>query len=558
MGDISQLAQVADTTKTRQQSWNSIGTIGRYTLVAVVVMIALNCAMVLSLRVFPDHDGPMFSYIAHVAQDLLSGGKEYGRYFALRAVVTPYAFNIYALMTLNRIFDPVTSEKLFVCLVVALLLGGAYALSRSVSPRFGAAGLLVCPFALHKLIFLGFQNFPAAAGIAIFLCAFWCAHYRRWKWWKTVIFSAALALLAITHPTGTLITGLFLAIHAFVLVVQYFANTSGPWTTRFGGALLQIRLHALHLLLCVPPIIFIVHSTPVGTGDSLILSVSYWVQQLRKFALFGPLSAFQVWYYAAPQAISVVAAAALLWTSLRKREWTTPGAVNALACLLAAIAFTLLYMVSPGEVAGGAYFDQKFPILVLVFFFAAAARNEMAEKWHWVMGSAVCAVSLFLLGYQTIQCRRMNVEMADVLDAPTVPRGNVGALTFEGPIMTSHRPFSPMVYGGAYYFIRSHAVMINVPYWIDHPYVLIYPIDPANSTPAAPPPIARGIRLQNTEAVIPWLLKGDPQQLDFLLEGQIRPNSGTGETGLIAERRGLIPAQWKGGYFHLFVAPSVH
>jgi hypothetical protein len=218
--------------------------------------------------------------------------------------------------------------------------------------------------------------------------------------------------------------------------------------------------------------------------------------------------------------------------------------------------FTLLYMVSPGVVAGGAYFDQKFPILALVFFFAAAAWNRAPERWHWVAGAAVCAVSLFLLGYQTIQCRRMNIEMADVLDAPPMPAGSVGAMTFEGPIMTASRPFSPIVYGGAYYFIRSHAVMINVPYWVDHPYMLIYPIDP-DSSAAKRPPIARGIRLQNTEAVIPWMLKGDPQRVDFILEGQVRPGSGTGQTGRIAQARGLIERPWKGEYFHLYAAPGV-
>jgi hypothetical protein len=496
----------------------------------------------------------MFAYIAQVTQDLLSGGKEFGRYFALRGFVTPYAFNLYALVALNQRFDPVTSEKVLVCLLVVMFLGGAYALSRSVSPRLGVAGLLACPFALHKLIFLGFQNFPAAAGIAILLCAFWCAHFQAWKWWKTVVFSAVLALLAVTHPTGILIVGLFLGLHALAVFLQGLANTT---RSRFGRALFQVRPQAFHLLLCIIPIVYIVRVTPLHSGDSLILSPLYWLEQLRKFAFMGPLSAFQVWYYAAPQAISILVALALLWTSRRKRDWTTPDAVNGLACLFAAIAFTLLYMASPGVVAGGAYFDQKFPILALVFLFAAAARNRAPEKWHWAAGIAVCAVSVFVLGYQTIQCRKMNVEMAAVLDAPTMPPGSVGASTFEGPIMTAGRPFSPIVYGGAYYFIRSHAVMINLPYWVDHPYMLIYPIDP-DSSAVTEPPIAGGIRLQNTQAVIPWMLKGDPQHVDFILEGQARPDSGTGESSRIAQPRGLIEAPWNSGYFHLFVPPGSH
>ncbi len=525
---------------------------GRYALIAVIlVMIVLNCAMILSLRVFPNHDGPMFAYIARVTEDLLSGGKEFGKYFALRGFVTPYAFNLYALVGLNQLFDPVTAEKVLVCLLVVIFLGGSYALSRSVSPRLGVAGLLAGPFALHKLIFLGFQNFPAAAGIAVLLSAFWCAHFQAWKWWKTIIFSAVLALLAVTHPTGILIVGLFLGLHALALFLQGLANTT---PSRFGGALFQVRLHAFHLLLCILPVVYIVHMTPLQPGNSLILSPIYWLEQLKKFALMGPLSAFQVSYYAAPQAITIVIALALLWTSRRKGDWTAPGAVNGLACLFAAIVFTLIYMVSPGVVAGAAYFDQKFPILALVFLFAAAARNRAPETWHWAGGIAVCAVSVFVLGYQTIQCRKMNVEMAAVLDAPAVSPGSVGVSTFEGPIMTSYRPFSPIVYGAAYYFIRSHAVMINVPYWVDHPYMLIYPIDP-DSFAVTKPPIARGIRLQNTQAVIPWLLKGDPQHIDFILEGQARPDSGTGETRMIAQPRGLIEAPWDGGYFHLFIPP---
>jgi hypothetical protein len=303
-------------------------------------------------------------------------------------------------------------------------------------------------------------------------------------------------------------------------------------------------------------VILIGRFTPVESFDSLVLNVSYWAQQLEKLVLLGPIAAFQTWYYAAPQAIMVLAAGALLWSALREKNWTSPEAINGLTCLLMSVILTVFYMVSPGIVARAAYFDQKFPILALVFFLAAAAWNHASIKWHLAAGAAACAVGLLVLGYQTIQCRQMNVELADVFNAPTLPPGSVGALSFEGPRLISHRSFSPMIHGGAYYFIRSHAVLINVPYWIEHPFLLQYPIDPEKST-LAKPPAAGGIRVQTSEALNVWLIQNQQQQpLDFLLQAQSQPDYNAEQTRKIAEQQGLIEKPWSSGYFHLFVSDS--
>jgi hypothetical protein len=244
-------------------------------LILLLALIALNAAMVLSLRSFPSHDGPMHVYLAMVAGHLLSGGKDYGQYFALKSLVTPYAFNTYALIAFHRLFDPLLSERLYVCLCVALLLGGFLALARSVSPAWGAAGLLAVPLALHKSVFLGFQNFCAAIGMTSVLCAFWMTHFGSWRWWKTAAFVAMLALLSVTHPVGVLVTGLSLVVHMSVLAAPDLAKSSGPWPVRLSGFVRRFRLQLVHLALCLFPLVFISRFTLLAAPGSLVFSIPY-------------------------------------------------------------------------------------------------------------------------------------------------------------------------------------------------------------------------------------------------------------------------------------------
>lgn len=273
--------------------------------------------------------------------------------------------------------------------------------------------------------------------------------------------------------------------------------------------------------------------------------------------MFGPISAFQAWYYAAPQGAIVVAASVLLWTSLRNRKWTSPEAANALACLLTAGALTIVYVVSPEEMAGAAHFDQRYPIFALLFFLAAGAWNRAPRIWHWVTAGVVLSVSLYVLGYQTVHCRKFNRDLAAVFDAPVAPQGALGALVYEGPIQIYALAFMPNFYAGAHYFHRSKAILLNVPGWITHPVFLVTPIDPVPG-PAANrrPPATRPIRYQNPNFIGPWLLKDGEQRVDFLVSGQALPDSGTGETQFIAERRGLRPAPWRSPSFGFYVPLS--
>jgi hypothetical protein len=495
----------------------------------------------------------MHTYLATVAQDLASGGTEFGDYYSLRGWVTPYALSTYAMAALDRLFDPMTSEKVGVCLTVLLLFGGFWALASAVSTRPGACVLLVCPLALHKSVFLGFQNFCAAIGIVLMACALWCRLAETWRWWKSLSFACLVFLLGVTHPIGVLVLGLFVVVHLAVRTGLRIVTSRSLPPGGVGVQWSDVLRQAGHLGLFVPPLLFIgSFTTQDASAASVAAGVVHYGDRLVRLAMFGPVSAFQTWYYAAPHLFLVVGAAALIWTSLRSKQWARTESASALACLVVAAILTATYVTVPEEMGGAAHFDQRFPIFALVFLIAAAADNRAPARWHAGIGAVALIVSAWTFAWQASYCIGLQNALGFVVEAPRLPPGRVGILAFEGPRQVRPLSFSPTYYGGAYYLLRSRAVLLNAPPWLNHSVMLVRPIERADSSATAFELPAKGsIRLQNPETVMRYLMR-EQRPIDFLLVARATPLSGWSEVCNLARQRGLVEAAGS-PYFILFI-----
>jgi peptidoglycan/LPS O-acetylase OafA/YrhL len=97
-----------------------------------------------------------------------------------------------------------------------------------------------------------------------------------------------------------------------------------------------------------------------------------------KALLFGPISPFQVWYYALPLGLMLFAMAfrAAVLRFRRRITWSQPQLVLLGVGTLCA----LLYIVAPDTFSGGSGFDQRFPIFAVLFVLCAIGSNAAFER----------------------------------------------------------------------------------------------------------------------------------------------------------------------------------
>jgi len=104
-------------------------------------------------RSFPSQDGPVQLYYSDVLADLLRDGGRYSAYFRVNSHAPVYCFFNYALLLLNQMFSPLTSERILVCLYVVAFSLGVRFLVHSVEPRNDWLPFFILPFAFNTSAF---------------------------------------------------------------------------------------------------------------------------------------------------------------------------------------------------------------------------------------------------------------------------------------------------------------------------------------------------------------------------------------------------------------------
>jgi hypothetical protein len=279
---------------------------GRVAEIMFWVLALAYVLFLLSLGAFPSEDGPVHLYYADVLKDLMAGGNSYGHYFAVRHWLPPYALIYYLFLGLTRFVSPLAAERLFVCLYTILLACGFRYLLRVLNPRSTAMAVLVFPFVLNKFVYLGFYNFVLGVALALVLCAYWLRDPMRLSGWRRVRFLALVILILLTHSIPLLIAFLVMGTHLLTLIISTAAKLPGLWRQRLGLAIRESRSAIVSLLIACLTSLYVLLFVS-GSGSSEHLTLAECLAKVRKLFFFGPISPFQVWYYALPLGLIVFA-----------------------------------------------------------------------------------------------------------------------------------------------------------------------------------------------------------------------------------------------------------
>lgn len=357
---------------------------------AFFAVLASTVALVWIFPVFPTQDGPAHLENARLLLELLRGNPQAERFFSLDRFSPNWVAHL-VLAPLLLIVPAAIAEKIVLTIATVLVpLGFRKALDALGGPRVLA--LLALPFAHSFLLTMGFLNFCAAVGAALFVVAHWSRPDS-----STVGTAIGLTLTYFLHPVAFVYA-------AAMLVAMALVRGRGWWRptalAMFPGIVLVFVFLGGH------------GSTSTGGGP----------ERWPLFATLGVLVSFApsertlstfLWILLA--VVAVFEACRLPW----KHSWRD-------GLLLATVPFLVLTLVAPFFLAGGAYLPERFLLcgaLSLALWIGTRAPGELLPP---ILGASAALIAIAMNVARVPALRERNDAIADYTSvAESLPAGAV-------------------------------------------------------------------------------------------------------------------------------------
>jgi hypothetical protein len=438
---------------------------------ALFALLALTALIPLGVPIFPTQDGPVHLYYVDVLRGLLTHSAPYTQHFRIKSILTPYSLEYYFLLALEFVFSSVFSEKL---LIVGYIFGfglGFRYLVEAVAEPGSPWTLAAIPFCLHTLVFMGFLNYSMAVALLLFQCGFWIRYAGRLTTGRVAILIGGLALMLLTHPVPVAMFFMFAGVYLLAGTAHEVA-TGNSWRkcliARWRPLALTVAMGVIALAWVG---LFWKPGASGGRAPSFVETWGWFNAIATELQLY-PLAAFSRFRYRAAPILLLAFTCVALLAGLWKNRRNLRPAVTAL--LAASAACFLLYCVVPVRVSGGFYFEDRFPILWMLFLLAGTAGLRLPRAWSMAAGGLAVAVAAILLFQQRINVSEIASRIALVEQLPAAKPGSVGLIISPTHDVPYGLQFNPYMWSAVHYFRRSQAFLANDP-WMDLPLIMLRP-----------------------------------------------------------------------------------
>ena len=356
------------------------------------------CALLLLLPLWavprvPTVDGPCHLYNAWVMHHL--GDPAFpaiGRHFQVDAQPLPNWLIQAVLYALLAVAPAALAEKVLLTGYVLLFAAAAWWLAGAQEPARRVNAFLALPFVYTLLFHFGFYNFLFSVPLAMLAGGWWWRRRERPTWRFALVLHALLLLCWFAHAVAFVIAGL--AIGVLWLVSWERARWRNWW---------------LHPLLLLPqlalPLWFVrAHpGGPVASRWSFAQSFGYLVEQRALFVFHrghGPGKALTVIFL-------------LLVIATLLRESPSP---RRHAFLLAALAAALLYVFTPGGMAGGGILEPRLALFPFLLALPGLSLPRPGGRWSWLPGTALVVGLTALVAWESAALVRWHRAEARLVD----------------------------------------------------------------------------------------------------------------------------------------------
>jgi hypothetical protein len=381
------------------------------------VTLAVTLWVVCAAQYFPYHDATN-----NLARYVLMGRAWFGTpasFVQVRLIPTPYiALDIVGVM-LVHLLGPAAGLRAITCVLVLVIPLGMYAVLRRTCPErrgWAVVGVL-CSLSFYLLI--GFFNFVAGIGAALFWLAAWWPRRDTTAWGTRAALLVGLAAVFLVHLAGAMSV-------LVVLGVAYLVDRWTAWSA-------ERKIHPsprwpnqLRWLL-TPRLVTLVAGAAVVGVMSMIWHLALGPEPLSAAVppdfrsipnkLANLASPFYSFSY--PQMALMgggYAASLVAFLGVNRRT------LRADVMLASAIAFLILFLVFPYRVDGAGFVDMRWLLPALVLPFCAAASGPVPAQRSWL--ALPCLATLLHVGVVRHESMRLDPQLRayrELIDA--VPAG---------------------------------------------------------------------------------------------------------------------------------------
>lgn len=449
----------------------------RFMFWGVAALLVLYVAAVLSIQMLPTQDGPAQLYYINVFRLLMTGSAPYASYYAIGRMIGSHVFSFYLIAPLTAFLSPATAEKLFVALYVVWTVAAFRYLVRALSPSADMlTSVLIFPFILNSVVYLGFFDFYISVPTTLFACGYWLRNYQQLtlRRWIAAWFLASIIL--IMHLAGGVVFLGFVGVTSVIALLTEFSALSGGFGSRLRDSVLKLWKPLLYMLITGLMGLLAVVYTQQRPDRHLPVHRTGIVERVREMVAMRPTSQYESRAYRILLGISLAIAAALFLAGLIRAFWSgfVAPAVWALGSITTLCAIG--YFLVPDALSDGqAYLPVRFAIFISFFIVAGAALYPLRGVLQAVAGATAAVVAVLIIAFQISTNQRLLVRVSPLLSTSSAPGAKLGAIVNEGPV-DYDIAFSPEMWVGLNYLQRSGVPALNNPWMGPHAWLSVTPI----------------------------------------------------------------------------------
>ena len=367
------------------------------------VLLTAHIWLVWALPYFPTQDGPSHIYNLVILNDLLHGGKEWGRIFTYKLHVVPnLGFHLIA-YPLLQFFPPLIVEKIFVSIYIFLMGVCVPFFLRSFDKTVFPTAFLVFPATFNFTLMMGFYSYVIA--VPFFLLATSLA-------WRTRNKRASIRFIS-HNLAGSVIFLLHLI--PFIFYLMALAIFAIAEHKGFRKAAMSL---AGQLLLTLPLLSLLAYYISTGSSSPIAVNFTYLFSVHRAAALISDLLLFSMVFFSpwqlVPASMCLFILLSLLTLAKNRAALISQAHASNRAIILLASTLTAIYLVAPSGFGDGSYFNQRFPWVILVVLFpmlaGANAHNNTVEKACLIM------VAILSFGCNSVLFGQKSREVATFME----------------------------------------------------------------------------------------------------------------------------------------------
>ncbi len=426
-----------------------------------------------AFQYFPSQDGPTHIYNATLIHEFIHPAYDvFQKYYELNRHPDPTWFGHLILTLLLYVFDPETTEKLFLTFyVVMFVFSVRYALG-VINPDSRWIAYMAFPLIYNYILYMGFYSCSMSYAMSFFVIGYWLRHSSAWSVQNLLFFGALVFLLYLFHIVSLVMTLGVLGVFAIYSI--YFECRSQKIAPEVPSAFVNAtKTYIFYPLITVIPTL-IVAGMFLQSRESVYQPGMDLLSRMEAFVSLHFVVSFQFFekyklalLYTFPIALLLIL---FLTAKIKKRDLQKYDMllIAAFACTIVYFLAPETYLISSNGLMGGGFMVARinaFPFFLILLWFASQHFSGLAKKISFVF-SIFFSLSLLIINVQKTgvineQINEYLSAMEHIEENTTLLSLNMDRNGYDKGLKQLTRRTDPFLHVSSHIGIQRHVVIMT-------------------------------------------------------------------------------------------------